>query len=374
MQTPGDLSIDFIEIYKLDIPLKIPFRIAFETIRHAQNLLIRIHANNGLVGCGESSPYKSILGESQESQFALAPSLAKSILEKNPLEIENRITDLDGTISGNPCLKSAFDIALYDLSAQQAQMPLYQFLGGANDRTLQSDMTVGLESAEIMAKRAKEFALQGFPAIKIKLGTTLKEDVTRIRAIREAIGPKLALRIDANQGWSPSNALAILNAITPYNIEHCEAPISKKLPHALAELQRLSPIPIMADESLFSPEDAYQLARNNACAYFNIKLAKSGGIFQATKIAHIADAAGIPCQVGCFSESKIATSALAHFALAHKNIIHFDMDAPLMLAEDPVIGGINYDRNGKIHIGEKPGIGAKIDPDYLKKLEQITIR
>lgn len=357
-----------IEIFKFNIPLKTPFRIAFETITHAENILIKIHTNSEICGWGECSPYKSIIGETQAGEFEIAPLLAKSILGKSPLEIENRLLDLDLAITANPCIKSAFDIALHDIAAQSAGMPLYAYLGGANDRILHTDMTIGLDTPENMAQQAREFLAAGFPAIKVKVGTTLEADLARIKAIREVVGSNLPLRIDANQGWSPTNALQILKAMESYNIEHCEAPISKKHRKALINLNRESPIPIMADESLFGPEDAYQLASQNACDYFNIKLAKSGGIRNAMKIATIAEVSGIKSQVGCFSESRLAITALAHFVLAAKNVVHFDMDAPLMLTDDPILGGIKYGDEGSIHVPDTIGIGVSIPDEYLQKM------
>ena len=294
-------------------------------------------------------------------------------MRKNPLELENLLNDLDMAITGNACLKSAFDMALYDLAAQKAGLPLYAFLGGANDKDIHTDMTIGIDKPKIMAKQAEEFARDRFPAIKVKVGTSLQEDVARLKAIRKAIGYNIPLRIDANQGWAPATALQILKALEPFQIEHCEAPIRKEHQEALVRINRESPIPIMADESLFSPADAFRLASQNACAYFNIKLAKSGGIRNALKIVAIAEAAGILSQVGCFSESRLAMTALAHFVLAAKNVVHFDMDAPLMLAEDPVNGGIRYGKKGRITLPDTIGIGATIDSKFLKKMEKQTL-
>ena len=370
---PKTGSISKIDIFKLNIPLKIPFRIALETITHAENILIRIHTKEGLCGWGECSPYKSIIGETQAGEFAIAPLLAKAILGKSALAIENRLDDLDAAITNNFCIKSAFDMALYDLAAQYAEMPLYRFLGGNNDRALHTDMTIGIDTPDNMAQLALTYHKEGFPAIKVKLGTTLEADVARIKAIREAIGYETPLRIDANQGWTPAIARRTLQALESYQIEHCEAPIPKGDWLVLAQIHQHSPIPIMADESLFTHKDAFQLARHQACAYFNIKLAKSGGIRNALKIVAIAEAAGISSQVGCFSESRLAMTALAHFVLSAKNVVHFDMDAPLMLTNDPAQGGIIYKEKGQISVPEAIGLGVTIEDSYLKQLEHIII-
>ena len=234
-------------------------------------------------------------------------------------------------------------------------------------------MTVGIGTPEGMAASALRFKNAGFPAIKVKLGTTQKADIERIRQIRAAIGDILPLRIDANQGWDEATAIATLKALERFDIEHCEQPIAARNVVGLARVRNASPIPIMADEAVFDHFDALNLVKNNACDYFNIKLAKSGGIHNALKINAIAEAAGVHCQVGCFSETRLAMSALMHFIMACPNVVHFDLDAPLMLSADPVTGGIKYGANGTAIIGEEIGIGATFDDAFLKELESVEI-
>ena len=134
-----------------------------------------------------------------------------------------------------------------------------------------------------------------------------------------------------------------------------------------------SPIPIMADESIFDHHDAFRLASMGACDYFNIKLSKSGGIHNALKIAAVAESAGIKCQVGCMSESRFALTALMHLVLARDSIVHYDMDSSLMLAADPVSGGIEYRGAGLWVLGEDPGIGAGFEESYLEPMEKVTL-
>ena len=270
-------------------------------------------------------------------------------------------------------MKSAFDMALYDLLAQRAGMPLYKLLGGSNTREIHTDMTISIGEPAKVAGDALEFKNAGFPAIKVKLGTTSREDVARIRAIREAVGPDYPIRIDANQGWDTITAIETLKALEPFGIEHCEEPVPHWNNRELVRVRESSPIPIMADESVFDHHDAFRLAHIGACDYFNIKFSKSGGINNALKILAIAESAGIKCQVGCMSESRFALTALMHLVQARENIVHFDMDSSLMLSEDPVIGGIQYCGNGKWVLGEEPGIGAAFDEAYLESMERTSI-
>jgi L-Ala-D/L-Glu epimerase len=377
------MKITSVEIYKFNVPLKEPFVIAIETITNAESILLKINTDSGIYGLGECNPYRSIAGETQDTCFEMAQFLAKILLRNeiptqsgrggNPLAINNRLAEMDKMVAGNRCIKSAFDMALYDIAAKAANMPLYAFLGGENNRTVETDMTVGINTPEYMAASALRFKNEGFPAIKVKLGRNKNEDVARIKAIRQAIGDTMPLRIDANQGWDEATAIATLNALAQYDIEHCEQPVSARNITALANVKRHSPIPIMADESVFDHIDALNLVKNNACDYFNIKLSKSGGIHNALKINAVAEAAGIKCQVGCFSETRLAMSALMHFIMACPNVVHFDLDAPLMLSVDPIRGGVKYGDNGQVFIDDEIGIGADIDTDFLKDLKKKVI-
>lgn len=365
--------ISSIEIYKLSIPLKQPFVISLGPQYDADNIIVVIHTKEGITGWGECSPYMSINGESMDTCFIVGHYLAKALKGREALDIEGCTKAMDGIITRNENIKSAFDMALYDIAAQHAQQPLYKFLGGSKNKLISTDMTVGLGSPEKMAKEALEYKQAGFPSIKVKLGTTTADDVARIKAIRTAIGNEHPLRIDANQGWSVDTAIATLQALGSYNIEHCEEPIARWNFMELPEVRKNSPIKIMADESCFDQHDATNLARIDAVDYFNIKLGKSGGIYNALQIIETAKANNIHLQVGCFMESRLAITALVHFAYSSDLIVHYDLDTPLLLKEDPVVGGMVFKENGIVEIDDTPGIGARIDESYLEKCEKVVL-
>ena len=367
------MRIKRVEIFKLDIPLVEPFVISLGSMTDANNLAVRIHTDSELFGTGEASSLPTIVGETQDTEFILAQSFAKVLCEKDPLEIENRLVDLDKIVAGNYTLKSAFDMALYDLAAKKANLPLYRFLGGADDRVIFTDITVGINTPEYMAKKALQYKAEGFAALKIKLGTTFEADVARIKAIREAVGDSIPLRIDANQGWSAVTAIRTLKALEPYNIEHCEEPVPHWNNTDLVRVRQNSPIPIMADESVFDHHDAFRLASMEACDYFNIKLSKSGGISNALKIVAVAEAAGIKSQVGCMQETRFALTALVHLVAARKNIVHFDIDSCLTHSFDPVVGGIEYHEGGRWKLPQSSGIGAEFDQNFLDKMEKVVV-
>ena len=362
-----------VEVIKLNLPYKEPFVISLGVIPEATNVVVRIHTSVGLTGTGECAPFVFIVGETQETVFELAKKVGKMLLGRDPFAIGERLHEIDRAVSGNPTMKSAFDMAFYDLLALRANLPLYRLLGGSNKREIHTDMTISIGDPDKVARDALEFQKAGFQAIKVKLGTTSREDVARIKAIRKAVGPDYPIRIDANQGWDTITAIETLKALEPYGIEHCEEPIPHWNNRELVRVRENSPIPIMADESVFDHHDAFRLASMGACDYFNIKLSKSGGINNALKIVAVAEAAGIKCQVGCMSESRFALTALMHLVLASDIIVHYDMDSSLMLDKDPVTGGIEYKGAGLWILGESPGIGAGFDEAFLESMELVSI-
>ena len=224
-----------------------------------------------------------------------------------------------------------------------------------------------------MAADAIKIKQWGYPFIKIKLGNNGDTDVLRIKAIREAVGNEIPLRIDANQGWNVDEAIKTLQALAKYDIQHCEEPIPKWDFMQLPKVRKASPIPIMSDESCGDEHDAERLIYIGACDYFNIKLAKSGGLFKALKMVKLAEANNIHLQVGAMLESRLAMTAFAHFSLCSPLIEHYDFDTALMFIEDPVTGGIIYEKNGVIKVPETPGLGATIDDKILSRFESVKI-
>ncbi len=367
------MQIDTIEIFKSPIPLKEPFKISLGILTHASNVIVRITTTNGLVGFGECSPFMSINGESIDTCFVVGQYLASALKGQDPLDIAACAGTMNKVIYGNNSIKSAFDIALYDIAAKNAGVPLYAFLGGDNTKEIFTDYTVSIDEPKKMAADALKIKEAGFQVIKVKLGQAIALDLERIRGIRAAVGPDIPVRIDANQGWDTASAIELLEQLHPYNIQHCEEPIPRWDFMSLPTIRKASPIPIMADESCCDHHDAQRLVDLNACDLFNVKLGKSGGIFDALKIAAIAERANINIQVGGFLESRLAFTAAAHFSLASKQVTYFDFDTPLMFTEDPVTSGIAYDKNGKVSVPVEPGLGAAFDDGYLASLEQVSI-
>ena len=317
-----------------------PFVIATGTMDYAQNTFIKVCTDSGLYGVGECSAFPMIVGETQNTCIAVAQDFAKIWKGKNPLDIEERLAELHLYIAGNATIKSAFDMALYDLSAKAAGLPLYQFLGGKK-KDIITDITLGIASAEEMASKALKLKDGGAFALKVKLGKQPHDDIARIKAIRQAVGFDIPLRIDANQGWSFEGAMEALQGLEAYKIQFCEQPMRTYNDHLLPELRSQTIVPIMADESVYSHYDAERLCKADACDYINIKFSKSSGIHEALKIQAVSAEYNIPCMIGGMLESRLALAAKVHFAYASPNVKFYDLDTCMVgHLEDPVIGGI----------------------------------
>ena len=349
-----------------------PFTIATGTMDHAQNVFIRVHTDAGFYGVGECSAFPMIVGETQDTCLIMAREFAKLWIGKDALDIPGRLQQLHNFTAGNTTIKSAFDMALYDIAAKNAGLPLYKFLDGEK-RIVESDITIGIASPEAMADKALIFKGLGAQILKVKLGKIAVEDVERVKQIRETVGNELKIRIDANQGWDFDDAQFALKAMDKYNIEFCEQPMRTWYDDRLPELMRLSPVKIMADESVYNHHDARKQINSSSCHFINIKLAKSGGIFEAKQIHDLAATKGIACMMGGMLESRIALSAKLHFVYASPNIKFYDMDTCMLgHLDDPCVGGIIY--NGyKLAIDDTPGIGADADEAFLAKCEKFTI-
>ncbi|MDB5141967.1 MAG: ykfB [Mucilaginibacter sp.] len=365
------IKITHVDIYRFSIPM-VPFTIATGTMDHAQNVFIRVHTDAGFYGVGECSAFPVIVGETQDTCLVMAREFARLWKGKDALDIPGRLQQLHDFTAGNSTIKSAFDMALYDIAAKNAGLPLYQFLGGSR-RKVETDITIGIASPEMMAEKALDFKQSEATILKVKLGKDAKSDVERIKQIRQAVGESMRIRVDANQGWDFDDAVFALQAIGVYNIEFCEQPMRTWYDDRLPELKKLSPVKIMADESVYNHHDARKQINSNSCDYINIKFSKSGGIFEAKRIHDLAAAKGIACMMGGMLESRIGLSAKLHFVYASPNIKFYDMDTCMLghLA-DPCKGGVTYD-GYLLNIDDAPGIGADADEEFLSGCERFTV-
>ena len=332
------MGIKQVEIYPVTLAYKEPFRISAGTTSEAKNVVVKITTDYDVVGWGESSPSRRVTGETPETVIKTLDRIAPKLIGMCPLRIEQIVEVMDASVKKNPAAKASVDIALHDILGKTAHKPLFMLLGGYRTEVL-TDLTLSIKSPKAMAKDASNAIEKGFKALKVKVGLNPDEDIERVKKIREAVGCEIQLRIDANQGWTPREAINVLNKIAKFDIQFVEQPVPARKPKDLQAVRKYSPIPVMADESVHSPEDALRMIRTQAVDLINIKLMKSGGILKGGKIAEVAESAGIECMIGCMSESPIGIAAAAHLAAGTKNIQYADLDSDIMLQDKLVAQG-----------------------------------
>ncbi|MEH6941402.1 mandelate racemase/muconate lactonizing enzyme family protein [Bacillus sp. JJ722] len=349
-----------IETFPLSVPLIKPFKTALRTVVTAESIVVKISCDNGIVGWGEAPPTHVITGDSLASIKGAIETIYKPfIVGKNLLQYEALFQDLHATLVGNSSVKGALDMALYDCLAQYSGLPLYQYLGGNQDE-IETDFTVSVNDPEEMGEDAKRYVAEGFNVLKVKVGKDdVATDLKRIKAIRQAVGDDIKLRLDANQGWSVKEAISIIRKMEDLQlgIELIEQPVHKEDIRGLKAVTDSVDTLIMADESVFTAKDAFEVLRTRSADLINIKLMKSGGIYKALLINRMAELCGVECMVGSMIETRLAISAAAHFAASQRNITRFDFDAPLLLAQDPIQGGVCYEGR-KITFSAQSGLGV----------------
>ena len=357
------MKITDIAIGTVSIPLITPFKTALRTVDRIRDIVVRVTLDSGETGYGEAPPTAVITGETSQSiEAALRDYLAPAVMGLDPSDRDTLFGRLDRAMAKNTSAKAALDIAIHDAAARGLGMPLFRFLGRnapAEIRTeLETDLTISVNDPEVMASDARAAAARGFRILKVKVGKGGTEDVERVRRVREAAGPDAVLRIDANQGWTPEEAVRTVGMMEDagLNIELVEQPVSCHDFRGMQYVTAHTKTPILADESVFAPEDAARIIEERGADLINIKLMKTGGIYAAEKICDLAERSGVRCMMGCMLESAVSVSGAAHLAAARSVISMCDLDGPSLCAENPYEGGPVYQEQ-KIFLPETPGIG-----------------
>ena len=360
-----DISIGYIHI-----PLKTPFRTALRMVDSVNDMLVRVTSDTGLTGFGEAPPTAVITGDTPESiEAAVRGYIAPALKGMDLDDLESIFRAMEKSIAKNTSAKAAVDMAIYDLAAKSRGIPLFRMLAGRPEeiRTeLTTDITISVNEVEEMVADSVKAVRDGFCILKVKVGKGGEKDVERVRRIREAVGPDAVLRVDANQGWSREEAVRTIRMMedAACGIELVEQPVSCHDFKGLKLVTEAVETPILADESVFSVEDAERIIEEKAADLINIKLMKTGGIHNALKICDMAQANGISCMAGCMLESAISVSAAVHLAAARGIITMCDLDGPSLCAQNPYEGGPLYEGE-KIYLPELPGIGFK-EPESVQ--------
>ena len=353
------MKIQRITVGEIRLPLKVPFKTALRHVTEVHDLVLIIETDSGLKGYGEAPATAVITGDLIDSMRAGLAVLAPQLLGRNLVDFNAVLNLVKGGLVHHTSLKAALEIALYDLRAQQFGIPLYQLLGGGTPQ-LKTDLTISLNSAEVMVKDCATAVADGFDALKIKLGgRPWREDLAAVLAIYQAVGSAVSLRLDANQAWTPKQAVRVIQAIENAGIqlEFVEQPVKADDIAGLKFVTDHTLIPILADEAVFSVRDALDILATGSADVVNIKLMKTGGISAAIEMANLTRSYQRTCMIGCMLESGISVTAAAHFAVAYADVVTLiDLDGPQLCNGSAIHGGMKMD-GPWIRLPDAPGLG-----------------
>jgi L-Ala-D/L-Glu epimerase len=353
------MKIKDIKVWNEDLGNTRPYTIAFKTVDEVRNAFVEITLDTGLTGIGSGNPSEYVVGENlSQTLAALEEKNLEFLLGRDIREFHQLTYEVWENFPKNPAARAALDIALHDVFTKYLGVPLVKFLG-QKIHSMPTSNTIGIKNVTETLKETDEYLKQGFKAIKVKLGKDLAEDIERMIKMREQFGYEYAIRIDANQGYTPEQTVEFYEKTKHLQIELIEQPLPAK---AIAEMKALPDEVkkvVAADESLISPKHALALVKPPfAAGIFNIKLMKCGGISQGLKIADIALHEGIDLFWGCNDESIVSITAALHAAFACPHTKYIDLDGSLDLAKDVVKGGFIL-KDGIMHCSDKPGLGVE---------------
>jgi muconate cycloisomerase len=352
-------------------PVRVPrkfFRNARGKTQHIEAAIVEVRSDSGESGLGEADPVfpkpDVLLGEIVGTIRAF---LAPLLIGKDPRNIDGLRLEMDHVLSGHTLAKDAVEVALVDLAARLQNVPAAFILGGQFVDKVPVIAPLGIYPPDDMAREASGYVEQGFTGVKLKIGLEPALDVERIRAVREAVGPDIIMRADANASYSFPDALRTIRQIDRYNLQSIEQPLPAWDLEGMSRLVRAVETPIMADESLKDAPSALELIRRGAAGMFHVKVQGTGGLLRARRVIAMAEAAGIPCIVGQISEMSIGATVDATLAASTRNVIFpGEMAGPLIIDDDVVTRKVDLSR-GTIELSPGPGFGLTLDRAALER-------
>ncbi|MED4161350.1 dipeptide epimerase [Halalkalibacterium halodurans] len=348
------MNIRTFSIHEQTYALKEPFVTALRTVTEIEVIHVIITLESGAIGRGSAAPTFPITGESKESMIAAINGPIMTALMARSMSFQEALQTVQNSCAGNTSAKAAVDIALHHAYAQSLGISLLQLLGGASI-PLENDMTVSLDEKIAMEQQMLRHLNHGFQTVKIKVGTNGVEDLERILHLSHSAEKGVIFRIDANQAWSPKEAVQFIRQLEAQAVpvQFVEQPVKAHDLEGLRYVRDHVATPIMADESCTTRTAALRIIQAQAADMLNIKLMKCGGLNEARVIADLAQAADLPCMIGSMMESSWSVAAAAALASTHPNITMVDLDAPLWLMEEPPSPHLLYEK-GTVFYHEPP--------------------
>lgn len=350
------MKINSIEYFRLDMPLAVPYTIAYETVSNTTNIILKLITDKGVIGWGCAAPDREVTRETPEDVIQTIESYLRPLLiNQSPFQIARVMFQLKKACPKAASAQAMVDMALYDLLARKATLPLYQLLGGFRHE-IQTSITIGILPLKDTLEQAGNYLKQGFDILKLKGGSAVEEDIEKVMKLREKYGYDFKLRFDANQGYTPTDSVEFIKKTKQAVIEILEQPTRQNKEQQLGDVTHSVDVPVMADESIKTLKDAFRLASNELIDMVNIKIQKVGGILESQHINSVSKAAGLEVMVGCIDECALGISAGLHFALSRPNIEYADLDGHLDLLEDPFKNLFQL-KNGTLYPSDFEGLG-----------------
>ncbi|MBN8950535.1 MULTISPECIES: muconate/chloromuconate family cycloisomerase [unclassified Rhizobium] len=361
--------IDRVETLLIDLPTIRPHKLSVATMNGQTLMLVKVHCSDGIVGIGEGTTIGGLSygGESPEGmKLAIDTYFQPALLGQDATRIQILMARIGKQIKENRFAKCAIETALLDAHGKRLGLPVSELLGGRMRSRLPVAWTLASgDTATDIAEAEKMLDLRRHRIFKLKIGAgTPREDVAHVAAIKRALGDRGAVRVDVNMAWSETEAAYAMAALAEAGCELVEQPVASAA--ALARLVRRFPIALMADESLQGPETAFELAKISGADVFAIKIEQSGGLFNAQRVAAIADAAGIELYGGTMLEGAVGTAASAHAFSTFANLQWgTELFGPLLLTEEILATPLDY-RDFELTVPDGPGLGIALDEDRVK--------
>lgn len=364
-------KIKNVKVKVVEVPLKTTWQTSLYATSTRAHCVVKIETEDGIDGYGEASPAAAFMGETAYTMEVIITKYFKPMLiGKSVLDISGINDTMDRIFSGNTSAKAAIDIALHDAAGKALKVPVYVLLGGKCRDSFDLAWSMGFKEFDKSVDEAREYVKKGFKVMKLKVGKGVEEDAKLVGRLRETFGPNVPIRLDANQGFTPGDAIALMHRVVEFNPECFEQPVPKWNYEGMRHVREHScGVRIMADESISSLHDVMNVIKNGCADFFNIKVGKVGGLYRACQVAAAVEAAGFQAAAGSNLELGIGEAASAHF-ITSQPAVCLPSDAFCgtgLHTENLIKTPLAMTPQGTFSCNNAPGLGVEVDESIFEK-------
>ena len=367
------MKVKRVEVFKGKLELIKVFRISYGEWESVDTVYVKTELDDRSIGWGEAPPAPEITGDTVETIVGSIKYLSQFLkgIDINDIKGVDRL--LREKLKGNSAAINGLINSIIDAISRSLRLPPMRVLGFRDPvNEVITDITVGLDKPDVMIKDAVSWVERGFKILKVKLGGHDELDVDRVKRIRDAVGSDVRIRVDANQAWSPKEAVRISKSLERYDVEMIEQPVKAWDLEGLKYVKEKSGIPIVADEAVHNSNDLKLLLMFDAVDGINIKLSKAGGLVEAARMIEIAKTFGKELMIGCMIESSLGMAIGSHLVASTGVFKYIDLDSDITLKSQPVLRPLKRS-DDKIIIESKPGFDIEPDENKLEKMLTLNL-